>query len=80
MVELENDVILDDRDLSIGRRLNDANKMGYPVVVVVGKEVSLNVYGAASGQAFSLLVLLLTTIVHFGFTGDDDRTKVRSIL
>ena len=37
---MDDEVILDDRqDLTIGRRLTDAKKSGFPTIVIIGKTV-----------------------------------------
>jgi prolyl-tRNA synthetase len=39
---LRGEVVIDDRTkLTVGRRLNEAERIGYPYVVVIGKRVSL---------------------------------------
>lgn len=39
MPALQDDVVVDDRDrLTIGRRIMDAKKSGYPFIIVVGKK------------------------------------------
>ena len=36
-INYDDDVILDDRNLTIGRRIFEAKKMGYPMIVVIGQ-------------------------------------------
>lgn len=54
----KNDVIVDDRtNLSIGRRLAEAKRVGYPLIIVIGKKAvedipRFEVYDLISNQEY----------------------------
>lgn len=58
------DVIVDDRtNLTIGKRIIEARRSGYPYIVVVGKK------STESSPVFEILDLNKTKQLEFGFEG-----------
>ncbi|CAB3245418.1 unnamed protein product [Arctia plantaginis] len=82
--EYKNDIVVDDRhNLTIGKRLMMADRMGYPYIVVCGRSTQesppkYEVYTSDAVSTTSVQLLTLDDLICFTGNGRNDQNKIKT--